>query len=289
MTVITQLLVVYCILIPSSLVMALSWWQVVLLVLATAFLTASGNVVNDIYDVQIDAVNKPGKIIVGKSISEERAFALYVILTSAAVICGFIIANSVGKPVLAVIFVIVSFLLYAYASTLKSMLLVGNIVISLLVGLVIIIPGIFELVPVATPATREAHIFVMSVLLDFSILAFAINLAREWVKDIEDVNGDLAGGRTTLPIFIGRTTAARVVSVFVLGIICAITWYVIHVLYKNQLASYYFISAIIGPLVLVIFRLWNASTTKDYRQVARILKVVLALGILSIAVLQLKF
>ncbi len=289
MTVVTQLLVIYCILVPSQLLMALSWWQVLLLVLATALLTASGNVINDINDVHIDAVNKPSKIIVGKFISEERAFTLYMILKSVAVICGFIVANSADKPILAVIFVVVSFILYTYASSLKRMLLVGNIIISLLVGLVIIIPGVFQLVPVATPETREAQVFVMSVLLDFAILAFAVNLARELVKDIEDVNGDLAGGRTSLPIVIGRTTTARVVSVFVMGIIGAITWYVSQVLYKNQLASYYFISTIIGPLFLVIFRLWNASTTKEYRQIARILKIVLLFGILSIAVLQFKF
>jgi len=289
MTVLTQLLVIYCILEPSGLPLALKIWQVALLLVATALLTAGGNVINDIYDVVIDAVNKPEKVIVGKSITEERAFTIYMLLTSVAVICGFILANSVNRPILAVVFVVVAFVLYSYATTLKSMLLVGNIVISLLVGLVILIPGVFELVPVATPQTREAQVFLMSLLLDFAILATVVNLAREWVKDCEDINGDHAGGRNTLPITLGRTRAARFVSVFILGIIAALTWYVYTYLFKNQIAVYYFILAIIGPLLVVVIKLWNASTTKEYRLQSKILKMVLLLGIMSIAVIQLKF
>ncbi|MDP5077453.1 MAG: geranylgeranylglycerol-phosphate geranylgeranyltransferase [Nonlabens sp.] len=289
MTVLTQLLVIYVILEPSGLELALEAWQVGLLVIATALLTAGGNVINDIYDVNIDAVNKPEKVIVGKYIAEERAFTLYMVLTSIAVVCGFVLANSVDRPILAVVFVIVAFVLYSYATTLKSMLLVGNIVISLLVGLVILIPGVFELVPVATPQTREAQVFLMSLLLDFTVLAFVINLAREWVKDCEDINGDHAGGRNTLPIALGRTRAARFVSVFIMGIIVAVAWYVDTYLFKNQLASYYFILAIIGPLLFVMIKLWNAATTKHYRVLSRILKMILLLGILSIIVIRIKY
>jgi len=288
MTVLTQLLVIYCILEPSGLPLALEMWQAGLLIAATALLTAGGNVINDIYDVAIDAVNKPEKIIIGKLVTEERAYTLYMVLTSVAVVCGFILANSVDIPALAVVFVVVAFVLYSYATVLKSMLLIGNIVISLLVGLVILIPGIFELVPLATPHTREAQVFLMSLLLDFAVLATVINLAREWVKDCEDINGDHAGGRNTLPVALGRMRAARFVSVFIVVIIAAVAWYIYTYLFKNQVATYYFILAIIGPLLVVVIKLWNASTTKEYSLQSNILKLVLLLGIVSIAVIQLK-
>lgn len=288
MTVLTQVIVIYFILEPTGLPLALVWWQRALLYVATALLTASGNVINDIYDVQIDQVNKPDKVLVGKHINEDVAFKIYVSLTITAVVSGFILANSVDRPILAAVFVVVAFGLYSYASSLKSILLVGNIVISFLVALVILITGVFELVPVAVPETREAQVFVMSLLLDFALLAFAVNLAREWVKDCEDINGDHAGERNTLPIILGRTRAARLVSIFIAGIIIAALWYIYTYLYKNQLASIYFILAIIGPLFFVVIKLWNAATSKDFKLLSFVLKMVLLTGILSMVVLRIK-
>lgn len=288
MTVLTQVIVIYFILEPTGLPLALVWWQRALLYVATALLTASGNVINDIYDVQIDQVNKPDKVLVGKHINEDVAFKIYVSLTITAVVSGFILANSVDRPILAAVFVVVAFGLYSYASSLKSILLVGNIVISFLVALVILITGVFELVPVAVPETREAQVFVMSLLLDFALLAFAVNLAREWVKDCEDINGDHAGERNTLPIILGRTRAARLVSIFIAGIIIAVLWYIYTYLYKNQLASIYFILAIIGPLFFVVIKLWNAATSKDFKLLSFVLKMVLLTGILSMVVLRIK-
>ncbi|MGJ8685534.1 MAG: geranylgeranylglycerol-phosphate geranylgeranyltransferase [Nonlabens sp.] len=287
MTILTQLVIVYAILIPSGVDMALSWWQLSLLIISTALLTAGGNVINDIQDVVIDTINKPEKVLVGKSISENSAFTIYAVLTVIAVIAGFILANSLDKPIMATVFVFVAFLLYIYATTLKSMLLVGNIVISLLVGLVIMITGIFELYPVITPVNQGAQQTMLKILFDFAVGAFLINLAREWVKDCEDINGDHAGGRNTLAIAIGRIRAARVVSVFLFGVIGLLVWYVYNYLYQNQIALFYFVFIIIAPLMYVMLRLWSSEKTAQFHLLSTILKVVLLTGICSMAVIAL--
>ncbi|OUS16019.1 prenyltransferase [Nonlabens dokdonensis] len=289
LTILTQLVIVYGMLIPSGVDPSLSNWQLSLLILATALLTASGNVINDIYDVEIDRINKPEKLLVTKSISEKNAFYIYMALTVIAVGAGFILSNSIGKPILSSVFIAVAFILYLYASSLKAMLLVGNIIISLLVALVILITGIFELFPSITPETQTAFKFLLERLLEFALMAFSINLAREWVKDCEDVNGDKAGGRNTIAILLGRSRAAKVISIFILAIVILLGWYVYEFIYKNEVATYFFTFLIIGPLTFVAFKLWTAASPKEYHLLSNILKLVLLFGILSIGIFRLNY
>lgn len=289
LTILTQLVIVYGLLIPFLVDLALNWWQLLLLLSATGLLTASGNVINDIYDVAIDQINKPEKLLVTKSISETSAYNLYFVLTVLAVICGFVLSNSLDKPILSSVFVGVAFVLYLYASSLKSMLLVGNLVISILVALVILITGVFELFPVITEASQPVFKFLMERLLEFSLMAFLINLVREWVKDCEDVNGDKAGGRNTLAIALGRTRAARFIALFILGILILLGWYVYEYIYLNDTITYYFIFLIMGPLMFVMIKLWTAQTQKEFHILSTVLKVVLLFGILSIGIFRINY
>jgi len=289
MTILTQLVIIYGLLIPYGVDPALNWWQLLLLITATGLLTASGNVINDIYDVAIDQVNKPEKLLVSKSISEKNAYNLYFILTILAVLCGFVLSNSINKPILSSIFIGVAFVLYLYASSLKAMLLIGNVVISLLVALVILITGIFELFPSITPENQLAFKFLMERLLEFGLLAFLINLVREWVKDCEDVNGDKVGGRNTLAIALGRTRAAKFIAVFTMGIVILLGWYVYEYIYLNNIATYYFIFLVIGPLVFVMIKLWTAENQEEFHLLSSVLKVVLLLGILSIGIFRINY
>ncbi|EAS19671.1 prenyltransferase [Flavobacteria bacterium BBFL7] len=287
MTIFTQMVIVFAILNPSGVDLALNWWQLALLVMSTAALTAGGNVINDIQDVEIDKINKPERVIVGKAISENNAFTIYGILTVIAVIAGFVLSNSLSQPIMASVFVFVAFILYIYATTLKSMLLIGNLLISLLVGLVIMITGIFELYPVITPVNQGAQQVMLKILFDFALGAFLINLAREWVKDCEDINGDHSGGRNTLAIAIGRIRAARVISIYLLGVIALFVWYIYNYIYQNQIALFYFVFIIIAPLMYVMLRIWSSEKTAQFTLLSMILKIVLFAGICSMAVISL--
>lgn len=289
LTILTQLVIVYGLLIPSGVDPALNYWQLLLLIIATGLLTAGGNVINDIYDVGIDQINKPQKLLVTKSISETNAYNLYFVLTVLAVICGFVLSNSLDKPILSSIFIGVAFVLYLYASSLKAMLLVGNIVISLLVALVILITGIFELFPSITTENQPVFKFLMERLLEFGLMAFLINLVREWVKDCEDVNGDKAGGRNTLAIALGRTRAARFIAVFILGILMLLGWYIYEYIYLSDITTYYFIFLIMGPLMFIMIKLWTTQTQKEFHILSTVLKVVLLFGILSIGIFRINY
>ncbi len=280
MTIIAQLVVYLAILLPSGLLLAMENWELALLITSTALLTASGNVINDIQDVEVDKINKPEKVIVGSKMSYKRAFTLYMTLTIVAVVMGFIVANAVDKPILASIFIIVSFALYSYATTLKSILLVGNILISLMVGLVVLIVGIFQFYPISDMHAPAQLAAVMKPVLYFSFGAFLLNLYREWIKDCEDVNGDRLGGRNSLALLLGRQRAARLVSLFMLTTVLAMGYLAITNFAATQIALLYWIFTLMAPLSFIGIQLWNADNSSKFHRLSTVLKVTMLLGVL---------
>ena len=248
-----QFLIKYALLEPFEVVrFTLNDFGFSLLVLATLCIAAAGNIIDDIYDVETDLVNKPNKVIVGKSVSEKTAFNLYIILTVIGVGLGFYISNLVGRSGFSAIFVIISALLYIYATYFKQTTLIGNILISFLVAMSLIIIGLFELLPVITEQNRETQLTFFKIIFDYSIFAFMINLLRELVKDIEDINGDYKAEMKTLPIVIGRERALKAIFGLSLIPLFAVTYYMITYLYKHYIVVGYFLIFIIIFVIIII-------------------------------------
>ncbi|BAO56272.1 geranylgeranylglycerol-phosphate geranylgeranyltransferase [Nonlabens marinus] len=286
LTIITQVVIVYWYFPSTAAVKGLETWQEILLILATALLTASGNVINDIYDVATDVINKPDQVIVGKSITEKRAFTIYIFLTSTAIACGFILANSIQKPSLAGLFIGVAFLLYTYATTLKSILIVGNIVISFLVGSVVLITALFELFPAVTALNRATQLSALQHLAVFALFAFLVNLLREWIKDCQDVKGDHASGRSSLPIVLGNKRAVQFMAIYTLVCVVILGYLATFELYKDQRSLYYILFLIVAPLLFVGLRLFTASTLKEFKVLSLVCKLVLLFGVLGMGIIK---
>ena len=261
---------------------ALGYLDFSLLVIATICVAAGGNVINDLYDVPIDTINKPSQVIIGKHVSESQANIFFIILNVLGVGCGFLLVNRIDKPSLAIIFIGVSALLYIYATYLKSLVLIGNIVISFLVALAAILLIIFDILPAIDNDNLDLQVTSAGILLQYAGFAFVINLIREIVKDLQDVNGDKNGGRLTLPIAIGRKRTVKVV--FTLGAlsVVGIMYYMYQVLYSHQAIAVYFLILILAPLLFFCIRAWSASNDKDFRILSSILKGILFVGICSI-------
>jgi len=253
-----------------------------LLVLATLCIAAAGNVINDIYDVKTDLVNKPDKVIVRNSISEKTAFNLYIILTIIGVGVGFYLSNLVGRSGFFAIFVIISALLYIYATYLKQTILVGNIVVSFLVAMSLIIVGLFELLPVITKQNQETQLTFFKIIFDYAIFAFMINLLREIIKDIEDINGDYKAEMKTLPIVIGRERALKIVFAVSIVPLLAVIYYTITYLYKHYIAIGYFLIFIIAPLLYFTIKSFSAETKKEINFLSAFLKIIMFFGVISL-------
>jgi 4-hydroxybenzoate polyprenyltransferase len=277
-----QLLIKYALLEPFGVETSLNTLGITLLIIATLCIAAAGNIINDIYDVETDFINKPDTLIVGKSISEKTAYNLFVIFNIVGVGVGFYLSNSVGKSAFFAIFVIISALLYVYASYLKQMPIIGNIVVSILVALSLIIVGIFELLPSITSLNQQTQLTFFKIIFDYAVFAFLINLLREITKDIEDIDGDHKAGMNTLPIVIGRERASKVLFALSFIPLFAVAYYVIHSLYKNQNAVLYFLIFIIGPLLYISIKTFTANTKKEYHHISQTLKLVMLFGMLSL-------
>lgn len=257
-----------------------------LLILAVVCITASGYVINDIYDVHTDKINKPDKLIIGKKISEKKANNLFIILNIIGVGLGFYLANILGKPALVAIFIFSSALLYLYASHLKQVPLLGNILVSLLVALVILLPAIFDLFPALSPQNKELQSLLFSILTDYAIFAFLINLLREMIKDQEDIKGDYNTGIKTLPILLGRSLTNKIIFVVGLIPVVAIVYYIYTYLFENTFLVIYSLLFILAPLLYFEVRIWEAKRKKDYTHLSLLLKIILFFGLISIGFYQ---
>ena len=277
-----QVLIKYALLVPYGVATTLNGFQFLLLVLSTLCIAGAGNIINDIYDVETDLVNKPNKVIVGKTVSEKTAYNLFIAFNVIGVGIGFYLSNIIGRNGFFALFIIISALLYIYASYLKQMMLIGNIVISILVGLSILIVGLFELLPAITSINQVTQLIFFKIIFEYSFFAFLINLTREVAKDIEDIDGDYKAKMLTLPIAIGRERATKVLFVVSLIPLAAVIYYMVTYLYKQQIAVLYFLICIVAPLIYIAIKSFNAETKKDFHHISTVLKLVMVFGILSL-------
>lgn len=283
MIALTQALIKYGLFLPLNVETSLNNFEFTLLVLATLCIAAAGNIINDVYDVETDTINKPDKVIVGKQISEATAFNLFIGLSIVGVGIGFYLSNHIGRTGFSAVFILTSALLYIYSTALKQTVLIGNIVVSTLVALSLIIVGLFELLPAIIPENQPVQLSAFIIVLAYALFAFTINLIREMIKDIEDMKGDAASGLKTFPVLIGIKHTKTVIIVLVLATLSAVVYYVINFLYQHQLAVLYVLVAIVGPLMYFIVKILSAKSNKNFHNLSAVLKLVMLTGILSIA------
>ena len=280
--VLTMVIIKYWLFHAYEVALTLNNFTLFLLIFSTICIAAGGNVINDIYDVEIDKINKPKKVIIGKSISEKAAFNYYIILTILGVGCGFLLSNLIGKPSLAVIFILVAALLYWYASFIKSMLFISNLLVSILVGFSLLIIVLFDIFPALNEIDKAEQLTLSKVVLIYAIVAVYINLIREIVKDIQDINGDKNGGRKTIPIVLGISRTKHLVFGMNVFAFFMLLFFCYNYLYQHTFLLIYFIFLLGGPLLLISIKSWNASNAKDYKILSLLLKILLFLGVCSI-------
>jgi len=284
-----QLIFRYGFLELQNIPLALNHWQYVLLVLATVCIAAGGYIINNVFDVETDTENKPENVIVGKFISETKAYNFYIAFTVIGVAIGFYISNVIEKPSFASIFIIIAATLYFYATSLKQSLLIGNFIVALLLSCSVIIIGIFDLFPITNQENRPLMSLLFGILLDYAVFAFIINFIREIVKDLQDMDGDSNQGMATLPIAFGKDKTTKLVFVLSLIPIILILNYINTNLFASGLffGTLYGLVLIVAPLLYFSIKIWSAKKTEDYQHLSTVLKSILFFGILSIVVISL--
>ena len=282
-----QLVFRYLFLANSYVDMALTDFNYILLVLSTVCIAAGGYVINNIMDQDTDEIAKPQNRVVGVSISETVAYNWYIGLTIVGVGIGFYLSNVIYKPTFASMFILVATLLYVYATNLKQIPLLGNVIVAFLLSVSILIIALFDIFPATDMDNKIRMGEAFNILVDYAIFAFIINLIRELVKDLEDMDGDSATGINTLPIAIGINKTKIIVGVLTVTAIALLVYYIKLHLFDLDYVLYYGLVFIVGPLIFLGVKLIQANEKKEYHFLSTLLKIVLFFGILSVAVIVL--
>ncbi len=237
-----------------------------LLTLATVCIAAAGYIINDYYDIKIDIINKPGRVVIGRIFKRRTAMTFHFILNGTGIIAGLMMGIKLG-----IIIAFCSFLLWLYSNSLKRQPLSGNIAISFLTALSIMLVGIFA---------KERYISVLV----YSVFAFFISLIREIVKDMEDVKGDANFGCKTLPIIWGiRKTKSFLFIVgiiFIVSLIIGYFWLIRENPYNLYFIGYNIIF-VIFPFFIFLIYLSRADTITDFKKLSIFCKVIMLTGVLS--------
>ncbi len=286
MIIVAQCIIRYGFFIHFKAQITLSTLGFVFLVLATVLIAAGGYIINDIYDVTSDKINKPNKRIVDVSIDAKKARLLFYLVTFTGIGLGFILSAMMAKPLYALYFFGAATGLYVYSRFLKTVPLVGNILISVIVALSILIVGVFELLPSINVYNKESQMVVFNILRDIAIFAFMINFLREIVKDIEDIQGDHVARYKTIPIILGVKRTAQITTVMGLIMVMIISLYTFTYLYNEKWAVAIVFFGIIAPLGYVCAQLWEASNRKQFKRLSLILKIVMFIGICAIPLIS---
>ncbi len=154
-------------------------------------IAAAGNIINDYFDLNIDQINKPEKLIVEKIISRRWVIAWHIILSSIAVMIGFYIYWKTNVRFLGFTHLGLVLMLFLYSISLKKKLLAGNILVSLSTAWVILVVYYCEFSNLNTPLLTDEQIeFYVNKYEPFDKAgAYAI---QEWigVVGIKAVQGD---------------------------------------------------------------------------------------------------
>ncbi|MCB9169090.1 MAG: geranylgeranylglycerol-phosphate geranylgeranyltransferase [Flavobacteriales bacterium] len=261
-----------------------------LLVLSTVLIAAGGNVINDYFDTRIDRINRPGSVIVGRSVKRRVAMAGHLVLSGLGLLLGAALVwhtrlwHLIAIPLFAIA------ALWTYSSSLKRRLIVGNLVVAVLTALVPLTVGLYEVAHLkrayelgigALVLNRDTFAFYLQVIRywvgAFAAFAFLGTLVRELQKDMADVDGDAALGCRTVPIVMGMGTARALVIVHVLIMVTALL--VLRAVFLGDTISFWSIGAIIVTLLLSAGLTYAARDRAGHLRAGNIMKVAMVLAL----------
>lgn len=265
----------------------LSWWQLLLLIAAVVLIAAGGYVINDYFDVKIDAINRPEGLIITRDVTKAEAMVLFRVLTGLGIACGLALAISLQSVLLGSIFVVVPGVLWFYSSSYKRMFLIGNLVIALLSGLTPL------LVAFANSAALSLNygpdhfgtLYVSNELLTwtggFGLFAFLCTWIREIIKDMQDQEGDRELECHTLPVKCGDM-ASKIFVTALIVLTCALlsyfNFYLLPVPFSwGSFVSRFYLLLLVA-FVCELCLLWSAKLPSDYRNAQILMKFLMFMG-----------
>jgi len=265
--------------------------QFFLLVLSTVFIAAAGYIINDYFDTRTDMINKPARVVVGVEVGRRQAMTLHAMLNVIGVGIGIYLGFYIDLPLLSIVFLMATGLLWFYSTSYKRQFLVGNLSVAFLTALVPLMVVLFE-IPMLNREYGEQMLmhhasfnYMFAWVGGFSFFAFLTTLIRELIKDTEDFEGDVAYGMRTVPIILGTWWTKFVVVALILFTMAMLVFLLVKfILFSVNPADFYslvyFGLLLISPLIFLAIRIIIAKDKQDYHQASTIIKLIMLSGIL---------
>ena len=266
-----------------------------LLIVATVLVAAGGYVINDYFDIKIDRINRPDKVIVSETMTKPAAMRLSIGMSAAGAVIGLLTAFMVRSWPIGIIFILVPGLLWFYSSAYKRQLIIGNLIVAfisaippLLVGLAneSMFGGFLESHDLVTIADRlaPAMTLVYAWLGGFAVMIFLYTWIREIIKDMQDQMGDRELECHTIPIVWGELGAKIFVTVLVVIAMALLCWLQFAVLpfprVWNSMSVRYLVFGLLIPLACVVWLTWAGRISSDYRNAQLLMKFAMFLGMM---------
>lgn len=265
------------------------WWVLLVLILSVVLIAAGGYVINDYFDVKIDRINRPDDLVVTRVISRETALRIAQVLSGIGVVTGLVIAWWAHSWTLLFCYLIIPGLLWFYSSSYKRMLLVGNFVVAFVSAIVPLLVAIvhadalryeYGAALAYTPIVGQLYVWLGG----FAAFAFLLTLAREAVKDIQDIEGDRELECRTMPIVWGVKWTKVFVTVVLLLTAALIGYVVLNVLPFaldwHLMSTRYVIFGLLVPIVCAMVLLWAAQSSIEYQRAQLIIKFSMFMGVM---------
>ena len=260
------LIIVFTQVFASIFLLEIGWVQLsgdyrfYILLLTTIAIAAGGYVINDYYDVKIDFINKPERVVVGRTLKRRSVMVFHLFLNGIGIVGGFL----VSWPVFAANIFSIG-LLWLYSNQLKRMPLIGNVSIAILTSLSIWVLAIYF-------RKYTDGIIV------YSLFAFFFTLVREIVKDIQDLKGDEEFGCKTLPIVWGVRKTKRFIFLLMVLFTAGVFLFL-----NEDLGLFwdYFLIGLLGAQILLAWLIYRSDTIKQMGEISQLCKWIMMVGILT--------
>ena len=251
---------------PLGIDVALNQFGITLVLLSSICIAAAGQLIMALYSNRIQPKTTKKE--------ENSIFNTFLITTIVGIAIGFYLSNIIQRPIFITIFIIISALFYLYATYLKEILIVKNVLIAFSIGMVILNMGIFDLLPAITAQNRSALQTVFSILLDYGLLLFVLTLIYELVNDARFLESDQKSGVITLPVKIGPKMSLKITAVLFLIPIAMISYYMYTYFFSKSIIIGFILLFMVAPLLTAAILLLDKTDQKSIKKSLFLLKLV---------------
>jgi len=267
-------------------------WKFHFVVLVMVCLAAAGNIINDYFDLRVDRINKPEKVLIGKHVKRRVAMLSHQFLNGFAVLTGFWLAYDVGNLWLGLTPIFIATTLWVYSVVLKKKVLIGNLAVALLIALVPLYSGAFDFLTFSESSFTDTlfddvftqvfgSIVTLFIILSFAVFGFLLTLIREAQKDLEDLNGDTKVGYQTMPIRFGiAKTKNYLTFLFFITILALISsLYIFTSTFEKHVFFNGFVTiSTLSPLLKSWWLTIKAKEKNDFQKAGNYTKIAMVLG-----------